>query len=201
MGTHTNLLSVSRLIDPVQERAWIAGLKAGRVDVFRDLFETYVPPLRRFARVWTPRDVAEDLVQDVLFDVWQRREQLQPDGRLVSYLFTAVRNQAIKYVRHQGIVSRAEDANVFLDRPELGEGPTAPDQAVLAEDLHHAVRHAIAKLPDVQRAVLLLRWVEGLSYQQIAAALEITENAAMLHVSRARRTLQPVLRGIVRDEA
>lgn len=191
---------MSRLIDPAQEREWIAGLQAGRLEAFRALFDACVPILRRFARVWTPRDVAEDVVQDVLFDLWRRREALRADGSVMPYLFAAVRNRALKYVRHQGIVDRTEGTIHLFGPPGMGEEPRTPDQLVVSDELEQHVRSAIAKLPEPQRAVLLLRWVEGFSYQDIATALAISENAAMLHVSRARRTLAPVLSGILRDE-
>jgi len=193
-------MALPRPVDARQEGELIAGLQAGRLDVFRLVFDTYAPVLRRFARVWTTADTAEDIVQDVLFDVWQRRDAFTVQaGSLTAYLFSAVRNRAVTHLRHQGTVRRMEENEGLLEPPGMGARPQAPDARVIEQDLRLAVDAAIARLPDVQRAVLLLRWTQGMSYERIAEVLSISANAAMLHASRARKALHPALRQLFDD--
>ena len=90
------------------DSAWLAGIRSGQFDSFRSMFETLMPELWRFARLSVPSDIAEDIVQDVMFDLWQRRETVDVHNGLTPYLFGAVRNRVAKYLRHEQIVARTE---------------------------------------------------------------------------------------------
>jgi len=184
---------MSSTIDPSEEREWIAGVQAGDLGAFRKVFETFGPLLRRFARVWVPNDIAEDVVQDVLFGVWQRRHTLDPDqGTLRGYLFSAVRNQIHSYQRRLGVARRIVNEDAAHDF--LGEDAAVDTNIeVIRGDLESAIQAGLTRLPDGQRAVLMLRWTQGLSFAEIAAALSISQNAAMLLASRGRKALQPFL--------
>jgi RNA polymerase sigma-70 factor (ECF subfamily) len=183
-----------------QEHEFIAGIRAGSMEVFRRVFEGYAPRLQHFARLWVPHDVAEDIVQDVLFDMWQRRLDLQPhQNNLTGHLFAAVRNRTRNYLHHHHIVQRVEASESNDSSPGMGMGPRHPDAAMTADDIRTAVASALATLPELQRATLMLRWGEDMSFAQIATVLSISENAAKLHVSRGRRLLAPVLRPLLDD--
>lgn len=182
---------MSSTVDPSKEREWIAGVRAGDLDAFRTVFEAFGPRLRQFARVWVPNDIAEDLVQEVLFSVWQRRQDLDPNkGTLSGYLFSAVRNHVHSYLRRQHVARRVENEDNAYEF--LGEDATlGPDVEVIRGDLEAAIRTGLASLPDGQRAVLMLRWTQGLSFAEIADILSISQNAAMILASRGRKALQP----------
>lgn len=180
-------------IDVAQQRDWIAGLRAGTLDAFRAVFEAYTPQLCRFAQVSVPADVAEDLVQDVLFDLWQRRETVVVgDGELTQYLFGAVRNRVMQYLRHQRVVRRTEERDDD-DVPGMGTTIASVESTVLAHDLESALAVSLEQLSEIQRAVLALRWTHGLSYEQIAGTLQISAQAARQHASRAQRVIRPLL--------
>jgi len=176
-----------------REREWIEGLRAGSVDVFETVFGAYAHRLHHFARLWVPADVAEDIVQDVLFDMWQRRGELKPrHDNLTGYLFAAVRNRTIDHRRHSKTVERTAAASG--DSPlGMGAGPRHPDADMSADELHRAVDAALATLSVLQRAVLMLRWGQDLPMGEIARILEISENAVKLHASRGRQALAPLL--------
>lgn len=189
---------MSRFIDPSEEQKWITGVRAGDLDAFRQLFEVYSPRLQRFARVWLPRDAAEDLVQDVLFRIWERRGELNLEtGKLTGYLFSAVRNRVANYLQREGVARRIEDeesARAFLSESTSSRA----DTDVAVQDFEIALKNGIKNLPEGQRAVLMLRWTQGLSFAEIATALSISQNAAMLLASRGRKALLPLLELYVR---
>jgi len=206
-----------------QEREWITGLRAGRLDAYRGVFDAYVRRLLRFAQVWVVADVADSIVQDVLFDLWRRANVVEiPTGTLAVYLFSAVRDRVVPYLREQSATrERAPDetmlsetalSGVSLSEAEAGEAVTdevASSQldddltrsiptisAITASangELRLAVDRVMVRLPEAQRAVLLLRWTQDMSYDEIAAVLSISTHAAALHASRARRALYPAL--------
>jgi RNA polymerase sigma-70 factor (ECF subfamily) len=138
------------------------------------------------------------VVQDVFFDLWQRRATLPlTDNGLAPYLFGAVRNRVLQYLRHQHIVDRA--ALTPTEPLGLGAGPAAPDAEVTANDLHTAFHAALGHLSELQRSVLMLRWMHGLSYAEIAEALSISPNAAMHHASRTRHLIRPIVERFLGD--
>lgn len=190
---------MSPLIDSQQEREWIAGLRTGRLEVFQAIFSAYALRLKQFAGWLVPHDVAEDIVQDVLFDVWQRRHKLHiQNENLTAYLFSAVRNRAVTHLRHEGVATRLFEGNL-LDRPGMGEVPVPQDDQIVADDFYAALADAMTHLSELQRAVLILRWTQGLAYTEIGVTLAISENAARLHMSRARQVLRPLLEQYIGD--
>lgn len=185
-------MSLVRLVNSDQEREWIAGLRAGRIDVFRSIFEVYTLELRRFVSMSVPADVSEDIVQDVLFDIWQRRESLPlQDSGLTRYLFAAVRRRTWQYLRNQKVADRVEAEN--LEPLAMGVVPPSPDSEVIEADLHAAFNSAISHLTELQRSVLMLRWTQQMSYEEVARTLSISPNAAMQHASRIRQVIKPVI--------
>jgi RNA polymerase sigma-70 factor (ECF subfamily) len=178
--------------DMQHEHAWLVGLRAGDVSAYRNIFEAYVPRLWRFARMSVPSAVAEDIVQDVLFDLWNRRDTIEVRDGLAPYLLGAVRKRVWQYLRHERIEQRTEvtnaDAPLAMSTPEPG-----PDDVVAANDLKTAALQALNGLSELQRAVLVLRWTHELSYEQIAATLSISVEAARQHVSRTQRVVRPLL--------
>ena len=67
---------------PAEERPWLAGLRTGDVSAFEQLYKAYFPALWEFAAKRVSDDLAEDIVQDVLFALWRRRAELQVDDHL-----------------------------------------------------------------------------------------------------------------------
>jgi RNA polymerase sigma-70 factor (ECF subfamily) len=179
------------------DRDAISGLRAGRLDAFKQLFDAYAAPLWRFAAQSVPRDAADDIVQDVMFDLWRRRDVVQVNDGLAPYLFGAVRNRVSKYLRHVRVVERtAERAAAdpaHVDPLGMGSQPSRPDAEVLSGELESAVVATLATLTETQRAVLMLRWEREMPYDQVAETLSISPDAARQHASRAMRAIRPLL--------
>lgn len=180
-----------------QQRKWIHGIRAGEMDVFQLVFEHYSPHLQRFAQLWASRDAAEDIVQDVFFDLWQRRLELDPGhARLTSYLFSAVRNQISKLIRHDKIVAKAQNIEPYLTAGTSINNELT-DSLAINNDIKGILLRGMSTLSELQRAVLMLRWVHEMSFSEVAATLSISENAAKLHASRGRQALYSVLRPLL----
>jgi len=92
-------------------------------------------------------------------------------------------------LRRQHVARRVETEDSAYEF--LSEDATrGPDIDVIRGDLEAAIRTGLASLPDGQRAVLMLRWTQGLSFAEIADILSISQNAAMILASRGRKALQ-----------
>lgn len=154
------------------------------------LVEPVIPRLRRYARsLMRDAAAADDLVQDCLERAISRWHQRRTDGDARIWLFTIIHNLAMNRLRQasrRGLHLPIEDA----DPPILALGP---DQEAALH--HHDIVRALDRLPDDQRAVLLLVAIEELSYADAAKALDVPIGTVMSRLSRARARLREELAG------
>ena len=141
------------------------------------------------------RTEAEDLVQETYLRATRAFGRLMPDSNLKSWLFAIMRNIWRNQLRHahsgpQFVEMDAEEAN----RTEWLDHTARDPHAVLVEKVERAqVRAAIASLPTHYREVIVLRDLEGFSYQQIAAILHCPAGTVMSRLGRAREQLRALL--------
>ena len=145
-----------------------------------------IPRLRRYARALVgDRATADDLVQDTLERAWAKLHLYRRGTDLRAWLFTVMHNVHVNRVRAARLTDTLED-----EMPELAQRPAQGD-ALLVRDLDRA----ITRLPDEQRAVLLLVTLEEMSYEQVARTLGIPIGTVMSRLSRAREKLRAMMLG------
>ena len=145
-----------------------------------------IPRLRRYARALVgDRATADDLVQDTLERAWTKLHLYRRGTDLRAWLFTVMHNVHVNRVRATRPTDMLED-----EMPELAQRQAQGD-ALLVRDLDRA----IARLPDEQRAVLLLVTLEEMSYEEVAHALGIPIGTVMSRLSRAREKLRLMMLG------
>ena len=170
----------------MDDRELLARIRAGDGDAYDTIFRAHYAHLVGAAeRMLRRRDVAEEIVQDVMLELWRRRETLVVDDSLRAYLQRATRNRSLNHLRHGKIAERAE--------PEIAAGlhetPQADAEIVDAE-MAAAVREAVASLPDRCREVFELSRVQGLKYAEIASALGISVKTVEGQMGKALRVLR-----------
>lgn len=129
--------------------------------------------------------VAEELVQDVLLELWRRHDALTIDQTLKGYLIGAVRNRALNYVRHEAV--RKKHAPWITN--EMASPPAADDELVAGE-LDAAIRAAIAALAPRCREVFELSRRRGLKQAEVAAALGISVKTVEAQMGKALRLMR-----------
>jgi RNA polymerase sigma-70 factor, ECF subfamily len=146
----------------------------------------HIPRLRRYARALTRDAVqADDLVQDTLERALAKLELWRPRTDLRAWLFTLMHNLFVNRVRAGRPRETALDE--AMDVP-VGGGQM---EAMAARD----IRTALARLPDEQRAVVLLVGLEQFGYAEAARILGIPQGTVMSRLSRARERLRQLLAG------
>ena len=155
--------------------------------------EPLIPALRRYARsLVRNRANADDLVQDCLERAVRRWHQHR-DGEVRAWLFAILHNLAVDQFRK----SATRGSHVPIDETNednFGEVATQ-EQKLMYQD----VLNKLARLPDDQRAVLLLVAVEDLPYADAAKVLNIPIGTVMSRLSRARQRLQQEIEGTADD--
>ena len=187
-------LPTIRSIPAADDAALLPRLRAGDEAAFDTLFRTWYAPLTRFAaRLLGDRARAEEVAQDALFELWNRRDTLTPQGSAQAWLFQTVRNRSLNVLRHDGIVARAEPRVVAAMRSS-GDAMQADADIALAEaELHLAIEQAVASLPPRCREVFLLSRRHGLRQAEIAERLGIGLKAVEANMTRALRELRKQL--------
>jgi RNA polymerase sigma-70 factor (ECF subfamily) len=150
-----------------------------------------LPRLRRFAYALTGSpDDADDLVQAACEKALSRLHQWQTDTRLDSWMFRIMQTLRIDQLRAQKVRGETVD-------PEEADKVPGQNGAHTAESQHtlEVVNRAIARLPEDQRLVLVMICVDGLSYQEAAASLDVPVGTVMSRLARARRRLYELVHG------
>jgi RNA polymerase sigma-70 factor (ECF subfamily) len=145
-----------------------------------------IPRLRRYARALvSDRATADDLVQDTLERAWAKLHLYRRGTDLRAWLFTVMHNVHVNRVRAARSTDTLDD-----EMPELAQRASQGDSLVVRD-----LERAIARLPEEQRAVLLLVAIEDLSYDAVARSLGIPIGTVMSRLSRARDKLRVMMIG------
>lgn len=167
----------------------------GDESAFARVYDRYSPILLGLLlRILRSRAEAEDVLQEVFLQVWQRAHSFDAGrGRAFTWLVTLARSRAIDRLRSVGSRERAARASVEEAPPESEPAEWA-DNAAIRTERAEAVRAALAELPEEQRQVLLLAYLEGMSQSEIAAAKNQPLGTVKTRTRSALRKLSESLR-------
>jgi len=158
--------------------------------VLKELFRLNYKALVYFAfKITGDRPGAEDIVQDAFVKYWNHRDEVSPDiPAIKSYLYTAVRNAGLNWLRHQHIVRNYEK--------DLCPEPLEDNQIVqmiLESEVAAAIHQAIDALPPVCRKIMKLGHLEGMKNEEIAQELGISVNSVKTQKQRGLQLLRQKL--------
>jgi len=176
--------------DTLEERQWAERVRTeGDTDAFEKLFRTWYEPLHRFAYSYIGSvHGAEDVVQSVFLNIWVQREHWDPQGTIKSYLFTAVRNEALNVLRHLKVKTDAEHEirSIYYELQHAQE----EDERIRSVETEKKIRDSIDQLPPRCRQIFMLSRYSGLTYTEIAALLDISINTVTTQMGRALKSLR-----------
>lgn len=166
----------------------------GDQDAFAQLVRQYEDQVYRLAlRMCPDPEDARDVAQEAFLGAWRGLPSFRQEAGFATWLYRLTANAAIDHMRR----TRRQRGNVSLDDEELrldvAEGGPGPQQAAEARELREAVGDGLRRLPDGYRAVLVLRELQGLSYQEIAETLSMDLGTVKSRISRARGALRKIL--------
>lgn len=136
-------------------------------------------------RITLSRAEAEDIVQDVLIKVWNRRDDLAEVDSIEAYSLTVCRNLSLDRLQ------RKENDNVNLDdAPPTEVDDAPPDLQMIRNERIDNIKRLIERLPIPQRAAMQLRDMEGKTYKEISAITGQTEEQVKVNIFRARQYIR-----------
>ncbi|HEY7860859.1 MAG: RNA polymerase sigma factor [Gemmatimonadales bacterium] len=176
--------------------------KEGREPAFRELVRRYERPVFSLIfRMVRDRETAEDLAQDTFIKVLNNIDRYRPEFKLSSWLFKIANNVTIDHLRRRQLATvsldgsphaqtAAEAQATSLDVESHGESAL---EAMESRELGSAIERAIGQLRPEYRSCILLRHVEGRSYEEIAATLDLPLGTVKTYIHRARHELREAL--------
>jgi RNA polymerase sigma-70 factor (ECF subfamily) len=157
---------------------------------FELLYNRYYKPLCSHAlRFVYSKDIAEDIIAEVFYNVWKNKVYENISVSFRSYLFTAVRNRCFLYLQQEyGKTTTLE--NSPFQFPETG---VAPDQILFYDDLQKQIEQAIDQLPPQCQKVFMMNRFEGKKYKEIADELQVALKTVEAHINKALVHLRDVV--------
>jgi len=166
-------------------------------DAFHSAVQRHQRKVFTFARyLLSNREEAEDVTQEVLVRLWNNLDTVSPD-RLGGWLLRVTRNLCYDRMRSRRSVGRflcdATSDGIPADVPSR-----QPDPEILAgaSQIGRRIIECIGRLKEPQRSAIILREIQGLSYRDIATALDLTESTVRITLYRARRSLRQHLQEV-----
>lgn len=176
----------SNRTDQAADIALLARLREGDEAAFDTIFRTWYEQLVALGdRMVRDRAAAEEIVQEVMLELWRRRDRLAADGSPQAYLYTATRNRALNYLRHLRVRAKGEP---FLLPDEAA--PEHADSGAVESEIETAIRGAISELPPRCREVFELSRIQGLKYSEIAQTLGVSVKAVEAQIGKALKLLR-----------
>lgn len=178
-------------------------VRSGDQRAFKLLVERYQRKIYSVALgMLKDKEEAMDVSQEAFVKVYRYLDHFKGDASFYTWLYRITVNICIDFIRRRG-ASRGEvvefDENVQVDLSEANLGAlgsrlgTNPQKSALRKELAEKIQEALAEVPEKHRAILLLREVEGMSYEDLARTLEIPKGTVMSRLFHARAKVQKIL--------
>ncbi|MBN2776839.1 MAG: RNA polymerase sigma-70 factor [Bacteroidales bacterium] len=160
-------------------------IKAGSKTEFDTLFRFYYEDLCRFAVFLScSAEDAEEIVQDVFYKLWVKRQSIEIKISAKAYLFTAVRNTVYNIHKHEKIKKK------YIEETRLENSIVDPEESNANEEIYKRIDSVIDLMPEKRREVFRLSKVEGLKYKEIAEKLNISTKTVENHMGEALKFLR-----------
>lgn len=195
-------------LNALTDQEVVLSARAGRETAYRELVRRYERPVFSLIyRMVRDRELAEDLAQETFVKVLNAIASYKPEYKFSSWVFKIANNTAIDHLRRRELETLSIEGSPHAMTPEaveatalqLGSSDPSPLDDLEARELGTAIESAIQTLRPEYRNCILLRHVEGRSYEEIAEMMELPLGTVKTYIHRARAELRTIL-GHLRDE-
>ncbi len=160
---------------------------------FEALFKTYFRKLHSYAQtILRDSEMAEEIVQNMFYKLWERRDKLEINGSIKSYLYRAVYNDSLNHLKHRKVVDGYKTATPYLTYTNVDAF-----SQLAAKELETHLAMALNELPEKCRTVFQMCRYEQLKYSEIAGELQIPVKTVENQMGKALRLLREKLGGFL----
>lgn len=196
------MVSSRRTLSELTDMEILAEVTAGNVEAYGKIVTRYSGRLYNFIyRFVGEKETAEDIVQETFLRAFKKRTEYRAIANFSTWLFTIAGNLAKSELRRRKrwrlfSIDRDEESDTGMELPDESMRPDKVAEASLA---NVQIKEAIQSLPENYRQVILLRDVQGMSYQEISEIVDCPVGTVKSRVNRARLKLQQKLKNEGRD--
>lgn len=198
------LAAGSRSIEAVSDHELLALIRDGDEAAFQEIVRRYRNPITNFVfRMIDDYERSVELAQETFIRVYTSASRYQANYSFSTYIYRIASNLAISELRRRkrrkfvslfSPFTNDDGEQVEMDLPDLNP---LQDESLIETERRQAVARAITSLPEKYRVAIVLRDVEGLSYDRIAEVLELSEGTVKSRINRARNLLKDKLRAYI----
>ena len=177
----------------------IAGLKAGKADAYKMLYEGYNRQIYNIALGFLPnQEDAEDIVQEVLIEIYRAAPAFRGDAKLSTWVYRITVNKSLELIRKR----KRKKRFAFLTSLAPGEGVDAKDNVKMNhpglklenKERAEVLYQAIESLSENQKIAFTLSQIDGMSYQEIQDTMGLSKSSVESLIFRARTNLKKKLK-------
>lgn len=173
----------------MEDKKLLEKIKKNDGNAFEELFRRYFSALHNYAIFYTrSSQLAEDMVHDLFFKIWETRKKLAIHTSVKSYLYKSVHNNCIQYLRHLKVEedhSKKYEAKMqealLMNRLYFETGLSK----LLDKEIGDLVKESISRLPEKTRVIFRMSRDRYLKNSEIAQKLNVTDKAVEYHITRA----------------
>ncbi len=171
----------------ISEKLLYSRVKKGDIKSFEVIFKEYYEKLVEYAFIHLKDiDNAEEVVQDLFYQLWNKREKLEISTSLKSYLFRSVHNNCLLRIQHEMIKHKYED---YIRSKDSHYSPE-PIDYLKAGELDEKIEQTIESLPERTKSIFKMNRFDGLKYQEIAEKLSISIKTVEANMGKALKALR-----------
>lgn len=175
--------------------------KSGVNRSFEQIYLHYYTRMKCFAQEYVLSEAdAENILQDVFADFWENREILQTHINVIAFLFTAIRNRSIDYLRRrmkeQEVLEHLQEEYVLTMKINMESLVALDEHFFYHEDIEKIIQKAIDVLPEKCRQIFIMNKIEGKKQKDIAVELNISVNTIETQMGIAYKKLKEELKNL-----
>lgn len=174
-----------------EDKVLLNALRSGEMQAYESLFKKYYPMLCAYAHRFIDLEDAEEVVQEVMLWMWEKREELTIESSLNQYLFKMTYHRSLNLITKKEIISRAETYFFSKKQEEMMEDINYYQ----IEELTKRIEEAISSLPESYRVAFVMHRFKQMSYKEIAEALNVSPKTVAYRIQQALK----LLRGHLKD--
>ena len=171
----------------LSDQALVEALNHGSEDAYREIYDRYWRSLYLVAKNrLSSQHEAEELVQNVFLNLWNRRENFSLQRSLNSYFSVAIKYEIINFIarKHK---ERNYKASLSIEKPM---GDLSTEDQIRYNEVRRRITETIVLLPERSQLVFHLRFEQGFSQKDIARQLNVSEKTVEAHISKLRKHIR-----------
>jgi RNA polymerase sigma-70 factor, ECF subfamily len=175
----------------IAENEVVEQIRSGSKTAFEDVFKMHYSHLCSYANKFVlDIDAAEEIIQELFFQIWQKKEDLDITTSLKSYLFRAAHNSSLNYIKHKNIQLKYKEQTI-AEQQDFSYVQSGSSEI---NELQNKIRQAIDKLPQERRKVFVMNRYDELSYKEVAEKLNISVKTVENQIGKALKFLREELK-------